>query len=186
MKTTAWITPAGAGKTLLFFGGQCVVRDHPRRCGENVYLQANWLHCRGSPPQVRGKRDIQAECADGRGITPAGAGKTRVDGNWLAKHKDHPRRCGENDFLSFYVIGLSGSPPQVRGKHLDEIRKLANMRITPAGAGKTESMESGVRYSWDHPRRCGENRSTQSGKNYCLGSPPQVRGKLTDRIVAIL
>ena len=163
MKTTAWITPAGAGKTLLFFGGQCVVRDHPRRCGENVYLQANWLHCRGSPPQVRGKRDIQAECADGRGITPAGAGKTRVDGNWLAKHKDHPRRCGENYCCKFAPLASAGSPPQVRGKPGLLSWSALCRWITPAGAGKTYSRQLGYCGRSDHPRRCGENLQNWHG-----------------------
>ena len=30
----------------------------------------------------------------------------------------------------------------------------------------------------DHPRRCGENPLTQARRVVCIGSPPQVRGKL--------
>ena len=181
MKTTAWITPAGAGKTLLFFGGQCVVRDHPRRCGENVYLQANWLHCRGSPPQVRGKRDIQAECADGRGITPAGAGKTIAVNSLRSQVRDHPRRCGENLVFCHGRLCAAGSPPQVRGKPviIDELQLSDG--ITPAGAGKTTDYCSCNNIHKDHPRRCGENHTMRDVLHRESGSPPQVRGKPLDR-----
>ena len=70
------ITPAGAGKTLLFCLRSWRRWDHPRRCGENsfqAWLAANGL---GSPPQVRGKRlRLWILTATAR-ITPAGAGKT--------------------------------------------------------------------------------------------------------------
>ena len=55
------------------------------------------------------------------------------------------------------------------------------MRITPAGAGKTERINNDY-YSWrDHPRRCGENRRLFATYARILGSPPQVRGKLAIR-----
>ena len=34
----------------------------------------------------------------------------------------------------------------------------------------------------DHPRRCGENQTTDRGKGQFAGSPPQVRGKLCNHI----
>ena len=51
--------------------------------------------------------------------------------------RDHPRACGENFFLSVYVIGLSGSPPRMRGKLDFEFRRQLIDGITPAHAGKT-------------------------------------------------
>ena len=70
------ITPACAGKTLdaLYLYG--VNKDHPRVCGENLFLEVRIKSQAGSPPRVRGKllcirrEDIAA------GITPACAGKT--------------------------------------------------------------------------------------------------------------
>ena len=50
------ITPAGAGKTgerVRQFG---ILRDHPRRCGENFPSGFGFSFPLGSPPQVRGKR----------------------------------------------------------------------------------------------------------------------------------
>ena len=91
----------------------------------------------GSPPQVRGKPRSAKESALADGITPAGAGKTRLQRRINMLNEDHPRRCGENSLLSAVERLIEGSPPQVRGK-LFERYILGNwVRITPAGAGKT-------------------------------------------------
>ena len=50
-------------------------------------------------------------------------------------------------------------------------------RITPAGAGKTESNNVLVHAMRDHPRRCGENCFLLFAIKTTEGSPPQVRGK---------
>ena len=59
--TSFWIvlriTPAGAGKTPLHKGYFSVLKDHPRRCGENDDIQPEFPNVAGSPPQVRGKPD---------------------------------------------------------------------------------------------------------------------------------
>ena len=72
-------------------------------------------------------------------ITPAGAGKTFVNVVRKPALKDHPRRCGENSCVNGYFSLAIGSPPQVRGKQGVDKWELARMRITPAGAGKTET-----------------------------------------------
>ena len=51
------------------------------------------------------------------------------------------------------------------------------MRITPAGAGKTNSAADCGHPDWDHPRRCGENGLQTPQRGTAKGSPPQVRGK---------
>ena len=171
------ITPAGAGKTTEGTLSAFICRDHPRRCGENQIQTTDRGKGQGSPPQVRGKRRLGRYDKTQGGITPAGAGKTR---RWTSK-----------------AARYRGSPPQVRGKLLCKACRAKSNRITPAGAGKTKlyhlflscqpdhPRRCGENFFYrnrkkkvtDHPRRCGENRTTQSGKNYCLGSPPQVRGK---------
>ena len=55
-------------------------------------------------------------------------------------------------------------------------------RITPAGAGKTNRGACGGVRVWDHPRRCGENIRQHNISCLCIGSPPQVRGKLISSI----
>ena len=51
------------------------------------------------------------------------------------------------------------------------------MRITPAGAGKTEYGDDILVGFEDHPRRCGENPNREFADSLLAGSPPQVRGK---------
>ena len=140
--------------------GGAVKWDHPRRCGENASMK----YCRwkeeGSPPQVRGKLLLFATSTSKYGITPAGAGKTSPRIALIGQLWDHPRRCGENSFYCSSVEYTIGSPPQVRGKQKPPARVFRPLRITPAGAGKTNrnrQREGGRR---DHPRRCGENAKT--------------------------
>ena len=71
------ITPAGAGKTVVIRRRFALAWDHPRRCGENRAVPLLPPLGAGSPPQVRGKLVIHAECVLVQGITPAGAGKTK-------------------------------------------------------------------------------------------------------------
>ena len=73
----------------------------------------------GSPPQVRGKRNICTLREDHNGITPAGAGKTVLLKCLLCNVQDHPRRCGENEIPVRRFDEERGSPPQVRGKPHD-------------------------------------------------------------------
>ena len=90
------ITPAGAGKTHLLDQFHFYLRDHPRRCGENIHISADFFAHIGSPPQVRGKLALIANLPQIIGITPAGAGKTLGSGRSAVGIRDHPRRCGEN------------------------------------------------------------------------------------------
>ena len=131
------ITPAGAGKTLRVLLKMRLLRDHPRRCGENCTV-----------PTVSSLS---------RRITPAGAGKTGYERLEAGSAGDHPRRCGENRFMSVLRRQAQGSPPQVRGKHYPSKNHFPYYRITPAGAGKTIACSAVIKIIQDHPRRCGEN-----------------------------
>ena len=70
------ITPADAGKTIKDKKGCYSQQDHPRGCGENLYLQTYRQGRKGSPPRMRGKRSVLIMLMSMRGITPADAGKT--------------------------------------------------------------------------------------------------------------
>ena len=111
--------------------------DHPRRCGENYGNDRFGSELTGSPPQVRGKLNSVRRYARFVGITPAGAGKTPRSQGWASQTKDHPRRCGENCFVTLGFAKMPG--------------------ITPAGAGKTTICTFAPAIKRDHPRRCGEN-----------------------------
>ena len=171
------ITPAGAGKTILFRQQINITQDHPRRCGENLLALVQSIGIPGSPPQVRGKHSSRQTQKSRDRITPAGAGKTAVYNLRQRVNEDHPRRCGENRESLNYATRDIGSPPQVRGKPRRLSIFRARYRITPAGAGKTQLRIRKLRDRWDHPRRCGENRVSLTTVMVQEGSPPQVRGK---------
>ena len=130
---------------------------------------------------MRGKQLAADGIRRGRGITPAGAGKTPIEDNAYAEIRDHPRRCGENAFMAVCFGFVLGSPPQVRGKRLSMLLPELSTGITPAGAVKTLIISVIFNRRRDHPRRCGENASLQLHVGQSLGSPPQVRGKLNKR-----
>ena len=153
----ARITPAGAGKTFSSKRSNANCEDHPRRCGENLFVPDGQEIADGSPPQVRGKQLFTGKLNSNFRITPAGAGKTPPKARFIPLSQDHPRRCGEN--LIYCIV--SG----------------ASAGITPAGAGKTECKQNRHYFNGDHPRRCGENALTKIHYDTEHGSPPQVRGK---------
>ena len=51
------ITPACAGKSLTESETAAYCRDHPRVCGEKVWLRRYHLKQKGSPPRMRGKEE---------------------------------------------------------------------------------------------------------------------------------
>ena len=93
------ITPARAGKTAVPPSRSPRPADHPRACGENRLFLIVEAESNGSPPRVRGKRSPARAARRGRRITPARAGKTSSDKEFIGKQEDHPRACGENNLL---------------------------------------------------------------------------------------
>ena len=157
-----------------------MVKDHPRRCGENLLTYGYNSNNMGSPPQVRGKLKNWKRLIFRLRITPAGAGKTPPVCETRRIHRDHPRRCGENLADSRAMSAPEGSPPQVRGKRTHGGDAVGYIGITPAGAGKTALTDKLQSTGEDHPRRCGENFFRRHPCRVGRGSPPQVRGKRAD------
>ena len=89
------ITPAYAGKSCPFcrFRGGC--RDHPRLCGEKLWVNLFRNAVVGSPPPMRGKVLQQSDRKPHSGITPAYAGKSVRSQALPDAVRDHPRLCGE-------------------------------------------------------------------------------------------
>ena len=106
-------------------------------CGENVIIQASFFLFPGSPPRVRGKPSQIYLLLLYHGITPACAGKTKCFIPQAKRLEDHPRVCGENKMELLLAELGEGSPPRVRGKPISIASKYAEIRITPACAGKT-------------------------------------------------
>ena len=133
----ARITPADAGKTTTRKAKHRTGRDHPRGCGENVYVFPCVRNKPGSPPRMRGKPLLPQNGHGLSRITPADAGKTKKRRNEIEKTKDHPRGCGENNMFWNRASQPLGSPPRMRGKQTLRLHMLCLMGITPADAGKT-------------------------------------------------
>ena len=72
---------------------------------------------------------------------------------------------------------MAGSPPRVRGKHQQRIKRRWYPGITPACAGKAARWNIKVGAVRDHPRVCGESTFEKCTLLNTVGSPPRVRGK---------
>ena len=154
------ITPAYAGKSCQIQNFQIISRDHPRLCGEKFPYFLYFMTERGSPPPMRGKVPHSTNSGFQIRITPAYAGKRQLS----STHK--PK--------------IQGSPPPMRGKGAK--RRAAGQlgRITPAYAGKSSFASCSFASFRDHPRLCGEKSATTSGGMSGSGSPPPMRGKVSD------
>ena len=85
---------------------------------------------------MRGKGNFLTATDFSQGITPAYAGKSEADVQFL-----------------FHSLG---SPPPMRGKAIDFSFGVVEDRITPAYAGKRSLFDFGGDRFKDHPRLCGE------------------------------
>ena len=94
-QTTAWITPAWAGKRELDDSGRRLHQDHPRMGGEKGRLGLLRGHRPGSPPHGRGKGSKAASGVGTWRITPAWAGKSTAAKHCANGIRDHPRMGGE-------------------------------------------------------------------------------------------
>ena len=151
------ITPACAGKRMVFAGRKSRTWDHPRVCGEKCI--------------------VHVLVSEELGITPAYAGKSLRLVVTSVLPRDHPRVCGEKAFAMARWDAAMGSPPRMRGKVIGEINCLMRVRITPACAGKRLRTCGPCGCPEDHPRVCGEKCWLLLAPPTAAGSPPRMRGK---------
>ena len=141
------------GQVLLY---ECVLVDHPRVGGEGyspLRLMSSGL---GSPPRGRGRRQRASHAVQGRGITPAWAGKAPSKRASRSCPRDHPRVGGEGiEHKVARRFGV-GSPPRGRGRRSRGAVGASTGRITPAWAGKASDVEEELWLTRDHPRVGGE------------------------------
>ena len=130
------ITPAHAGKRSTAIHPDTAARDHPRACGEKLLRAKSPDYPLGSPPRMRGKVGFQRDLGLRPGITPAHAGKSKLDAHRINVDWDHPRACGEKLIRTFYSDAKPGSPPRMRGKGPPRPVQRPRQGITPAHAGK--------------------------------------------------
>ena len=85
--------------------------------------------------------------------------------------------CGEKSIRRIMQSKVMGSPPRMRGKAVAIFRQLHHGRITPAYAGKRDSIPQQSSLRRDHPRVCGEKPRIFFMSIRSAGSPPRMRGK---------
>ena len=130
----------------------------------------------GSSPRVRGTQNKRFFARVYARIIPARAGNTIAASQPLHKIADHPRACGEHWVALALVRRNNGSSPRVRGT-LPQVGQLTIAeRIIPACAGNMCLGSRNVVDKTDHPRACGEHRSSCSARTNRDGSSPRVRG----------
>ena len=79
-----------------------------------------------------------------------------------------------------------GSPPRMRGKARGLARPSSSMGITPAYAGKRIIICPTGCPGGDHPRVCGEKAAYLRAVWVPKGSPPRMRGKAANPVLALI
>ena len=131
-------------------------------------------------------------------ITPAYAGKTKMEILQIRLAEDHPRLSrNELEFPSLWITPAYagktqikifdgwnnlGSPPRMRERQISMSSLFATMRITPAYAGKTLCGVLNCRPGRDHPRVCGKDPRSEHSYALYPGSPPRMRERPQRRI----
>jgi len=122
----------------------------------------------------------------GGGITPAYAGNTITHLTINHIRRDHPRVCGEHTRRLHTMTLCAGSPPRMRGTRYGGCYANNSRRITPAYAGNTGRVSRSISGSRDHPRVCGEHVNTFYRSVHAWGSPPRMRGTLSNSAALIV
>ena len=110
------ITPAYAGKRVLYHVPRQYIWDHPRIRGEKWTPHQGRRVISGSPPHTRGKAIGRKLILLPVRITPAYAGKSTPAISPVIMTWDHPRIRGEKDTQINFPYSWLGSPPHTRGK----------------------------------------------------------------------
>ena len=150
------IIPGRAGSRTPLRPPPAASRDHPRTCGEQLCLSRLPDGLAGSSPRVRGAGPPWRQMVSQAGIIPARAGSSATGWTCESAAGDHPRACGEQQFLTSLSEYVSGSSPRVRGAVLEYCDLIDGLGIIPARAGSRRCRPSWTAPSRDHPRACGE------------------------------
>ena len=154
----------------------------PACAGKSIYQLLPCRGARGSPPRVRGKGISRHRVALHRGITPAYAGKSQSYRQPCSAMWDHPRVCGEKSKPKPGKDRRMESPPRVRGKGVRLPPLHVPAGITPAYAGKRLQNDKGNIYGRDHPRVCGEKRTTAGRSSGACAATSNAIGMVTSAL----
>ena len=151
------IIPAYAGSTGPGVFDPPRGRDHPRIRGEHISCSRFVPAIMGSSPHTRGAPALDVGGAQPDGIIPAYAGSTPAGRRPRRGRPDHPRIRGEHVKNGTFSTGMLGSSPHTRGARGEHLHPVDELRIIPAYAGSTKSLDMRRNSSQDHPRIRGEH-----------------------------
>ena len=109
---------------------------------------------------MRGALRLSVGFEHGQRIIPADAGSTRFVLDGAGFQEDHPRGCGEHEFLYEWDESIQGSSPRMRGAPKITIIDPKKVGIIPADAGSTRGRSCRAAECRDHPRGCGEHSTS--------------------------
>ena len=173
---TCRFIPAPAGNSRSEIQAPCGSTVHPRACGEQSRTLPWTTRPTGSSPRLRGTVSPHDEAEPRTRFIPAPAGNSpelhRGSGRWPV----HPRACGEQ----LTVAGLwplsIGSSPRLRGTDRPEHVGVGRSRFIPAPAGNRSGFPRRITVHTVHPRACGEQSPSNTGRQSNGGSSPRLRG----------
>ncbi len=170
------LTPAQAGRTNDSVNVSPLLRAHPRAGGADFSMDPGEVAGKGSPPRRRGGPGLVGQAGDGRGLTPAQAGRTLRARGGRRGMVAHPRAGGADGVRLPDVAPRPGSPPRRRGGRRNRPAPVRADGLTPAQAGRTSSVCAWISGARAHPRAGGADPSGTTGVDVNVGSPPRRRG----------
>ena len=129
----------------------------------------------GSPPLARERPTWGLKIWEDLGITPACAGKTKLNVKVKLAKGDHPRLRGKDFPNLIRSNATQGSPPLARERLPFRQLHSSTHGITPACAGKTQDRARPRLTFEDHPRLRGKDPTVKTVGFRPLGSPPLAR-----------
>jgi len=171
-------SPACAGNTFRHENWYHQDAVQPRVCGEHASPLPGERPSRGSAPRVRGTLENRVAGRSGRRFSPACAGNTKLRLSVVVTSTVQPRVCGEHIHSLGSPRKSAGSAPRVRGTPIRRPALEVLRRFSPACAGNTITVVTGIGVNTVQPRVCGEHDVLLTGPNVNGGSAPRVRGTL--------
>ena len=168
-------TPSLAGTTPPCRSSGPPKAEHPRVGGEAANSGIVAGNAIGAPPRRRGRLPVGEPEPTGRRNIPASAGRTRSAAPVWPWKAEHPR-VGREDVARPGIDRFrSGTPLRRRGGLTPADLGVADVRSTPASAGRTLVPRVRSEAQAEYPRVGGEDQRTSVGSGQGIGTPPRRR-----------
>ena len=171
--------PAPAGNRVESPTGGAGGSVHPRACGEQTVTNQTTHHPYGSSPRLRGTVVETGILPFHIRFIPAPAGNSSKGPRSSLGASVHPRACGEQRNILWFVAGQLGSSPRLRGTGLTLGVQIGMFRFIPAPAGNRSRRSTRRPTRTVHPRACGEQIDDPTDPGSAVGSSPRLRGTVS-------